>query len=95
MKPSQHSSQTTPPRTKQNTQLKTRPSTDPSTPRASHKPDFPSCPTGEEQDLHIWKHPEDQNMVATYTLSTSQRAICHALPLDDALRYLREYLEAL
>lgn len=34
-------------------------------------------------------------MVATYTLSTSQRAICHALPLDDALRYFREYLEAL
>lgn len=34
-------------------------------------------------------------MVATYTLSHHQQAICHELPLDNALRYLRDYLEDL
>lgn len=51
--------------------------------------------SGQESDLHIWKHPEDDRMVATFTISVQGRALCHELPLDDALHCVRDYLEEL
>lgn len=63
----------------------------PTSPHTPHRTPEP----GEERDLHIWKHPEDDHMVATYTFSIKKRALCHHLPIEDALNCLREYLEQL
>ena len=46
-----------------------------------------------EFDLHVWKEPEDETMVALYTLSFDKCGICYHMPIEQAMEALREYLE--
>ena len=43
-------------------------------------------------DLHILATPEDENMVALYTVSIGRRAVCVDMPLDEAVDHIREVL---
>jgi hypothetical protein len=51
-------------------------------------------PDDREFDLHVWKQPEDENTSATYTVSIGNRAICHYMPIDEALDSIREEMES-
>jgi hypothetical protein len=44
-------------------------------------------------DLHVWAKPETEHMTALYTISENNNAVCVDLPLDKALKCLRERLE--
>jgi len=48
---------------------------------------------GTEFDLHIWAKPQDENMVALFTVSIGKRAVCIDMPIDKAIESLREELE--
>ena len=48
-----------------------------------------------EVKVNIWKKPETENMAALFTISVGNVAICFDLPIESAMEYLREYMEAL
>ena len=55
---------------------------------------------GTEVKVNIWKKPETENMSALFTISVDKkdfmtRGICFDLPIDQAVEYLREYMEAM
>jgi hypothetical protein len=50
---------------------------------------------GEEVDVHIWKHPEDESMEATFTISVGRRALCHYATKAAAIECLDNYLDEL
>lgn len=46
-------------------------------------------------DLHMWKKPANDTMVALFTISQGHTAICFDLPLPSALEAIRTHLETL
>jgi hypothetical protein len=48
---------------------------------------------GTEIDIHVWAKPQDETVVALFTLSIGKRSLCVDAPLDEAVDSLRSALE--
>lgn len=48
-----------------------------------------------EVSLRIWKKHADQDTTDLFTISYGKTAICHDMPLEQAMGYLSNYLEEL